>query len=189
MFAVVRINTVRRHNDFPISLIGVDSRRPDTGMGVDSGENKYIRLQGMKRVIEISLEKCTVPLLQNDLEDLLQGKQVRQGITIETAVREWWRFREKRGLGNIKAKLMGQKLIDWCQENDMLLITAFSEWLSQGARPEDVAAYVGTSPKEIRDTYHHWIKENEDRLDEVQRQAWLKQGLDENGNERRKRAQ
>ena len=64
-----------------------------------------------------------------------------------------------------------------------------SEWLSQGVRPEDVAAYVGTSPKEIRDTYHHWIKEYEDRLDEVQRQAWLKQGLDENGNKRRKRTQ
>src|SRR5262249_24280660 len=57
-----------------------------------------------------------------------------------------------------------------------------SEWLSQGVRPEDVAAYVGTSPKEIRDTYHHWIKEYEDRLDEVQRQAWLAQGLDKNGN-------
>jgi len=321
--------------------------------------------------------------LENDLEDLLQGKQVRHGVTIETAIKEWWQFREKSGLGNAKAKLMGQKLIDWCQENDVLLITAFtadraikfrmslpfrtgdstslrvhwsviggffswavgmgyidktpipntrqfpqfkivvkkkevkpptakqvekvlaaatgrvkvlcelmrwsamalvdaqkfgmsredaekfglsqperrpvleddtlvrgnrtktneryrvripqqlaeqlkalgspafpgtyrewrercykvfkdagvkmtphgfrhfriSEWLSQGVRPEDVAAYVGTSPKEIRETYHHWIKEYEDRLDEVQRQAWLKQGLDENGNKRRQQTQ
>jgi integrase len=321
--------------------------------------------------------------LENDLEDLLQGKQVRHGIAVETAIKEWWQFREKSGLGNTKAKLMGQKLIDWCQENDVLLITAFttdramkfrmslpfrtgdsnslkvhwsviggffswavgmgyidktpipnarqfpqfkivvkkrevkppttkqvenvlaaatgrvkvlcelmrwsamalvdaqkfgmsrqdaekfglsqperrpvledgtlvrgnrtktneryrvripqrlaeqlkalgnpafpgtyrewrercykvfkdagvkmtphgfrhfrvSEWLSQGVRPEDVAAYVGTSPKEIRETYHHWIKEYEDRLDEVQRQAFLKQGLDENGNQRRQRTQ
>jgi hypothetical protein len=41
---------------------------------------------------------------------------------------------------------------------------------------------VGTSPKEVRETYRHWIKEAEDRLDEVQRQAWLAQGLDKNGN-------
>lgn len=33
--------------------------------------------------------------------------------------------------------------------------------------------------------YHHWIKEYEDRLDEVQRQAWLKQGLDENGDKKK----
>lgn len=48
---------------------------------------------------------------------------------------------------------------------------------------DDVADMVGTSSKEIRKTYRHWIKEAEDRLDEVQREAWLKMGLDENGNE------
>jgi hypothetical protein len=42
---------------------------------------------------------------------------------------------------------------------------------------------VGSSPNEIRKTYRHWIKEAEDRLDKVQREAWLKMGLDENGNE------
>jgi integrase len=56
-----------------------------------------------------------------------------------------------------------------------------TELLAAGVRVEDVADMVGTSPKEIRKTYRHWIKEAEDRLDEVQRQAWLKQGLDENG--------
>jgi len=56
-----------------------------------------------------------------------------------------------------------------------------SEWLAAGVRVEDVADMVGTSPDEIRKTYRHWIKEAEDRLDEVQRQAWLAQGLDENG--------
>jgi integrase len=56
-----------------------------------------------------------------------------------------------------------------------------SEWLAAGIRVEDVADMVGTSPEEIRKTYRHWIKEAEDRLDEVQRQAWLAQGLDENG--------
>ena len=56
-----------------------------------------------------------------------------------------------------------------------------SKWLAAGVRVEDVADMVGTSPEEIRKTYRHWIKEAEDRLDEVQRQAWLAQGLDENG--------
>jgi len=58
-----------------------------------------------------------------------------------------------------------------------------TEWLSAGVRVDDVADMVGTSPKEIRKTYRHWIKEAEDRLDEVQREAWLKMGLDEDGNE------
>ncbi len=58
-----------------------------------------------------------------------------------------------------------------------------TEWLSTGVSVDDVAVMVGTSPNEIRKTYRHWIKEAEDRLDEVQREAWLKMGLDENGNE------
>jgi integrase len=56
-----------------------------------------------------------------------------------------------------------------------------SEWLSAGVHVDDVADMVGTSSKEIRKTYRHWIKEAEDRLDDVQRQAWLRMGLDENG--------
>ena len=58
-----------------------------------------------------------------------------------------------------------------------------TEWLSAGVRVDDVADMVGTSSHEIRKTYRHWIKEAEDRLDEVQREAWLNMGLDENGNE------
>jgi integrase len=57
-----------------------------------------------------------------------------------------------------------------------------TEWLSAGMRVDDVANMVGTSPKEIRKTYRHWIQEEEDRLDEAQREAWLRMGLDENGN-------
>jgi integrase len=58
-----------------------------------------------------------------------------------------------------------------------------TEWLSAGVHVDDVADMVGTSSHEIRKTYRHWIKETEDRLDEVQRAAWLKMGLDEKGNE------
>lgn len=64
-----------------------------------------------------------------------------------------------------------------------------SQWLAQGVSVADVSKWVGTSEKEIRQTYEHWIKEAEDRLDEVQRQAWIKQGLEENGNEKRQRIQ
>jgi len=58
-----------------------------------------------------------------------------------------------------------------------------TEWLSAGVHVDDVADMVGSSPNEIRKTYRHWIKEAEDRLDEVQREAWRKMGLDENGDE------
>jgi integrase len=57
-----------------------------------------------------------------------------------------------------------------------------SEWLAQGISVADVSKMVGTSEKEIRKTYEHWIAEAEERLDEVQRQSWAKMGLDENGN-------
>lgn len=57
-----------------------------------------------------------------------------------------------------------------------------SEWLAQGISVADVSKMVGTSEKEIRKTYEHWIAEAEERLDEVQRQSWAKMGLDEQGN-------
>jgi integrase len=64
-----------------------------------------------------------------------------------------------------------------------------SQWLAHGVSAADVSKWVGTSEKEIRETYEHWIREAEDRLDEVQRQAWIKQGLDENGNQKSQRVQ
>lgn len=64
-----------------------------------------------------------------------------------------------------------------------------SEWLAQGFQPSDVSKWVGTSEKEIRKTYEHWIREAEDRSDHLQRQSWLAQGLDENGDEKEQRIQ
>jgi hypothetical protein len=52
-----------------------------------------------------------------------------------------------------------------------------------------VADMVGTSPKEIRKTYRHWIQEEEGRLDEAQREAWLRMGLDKNGNPKNEEGQ
>jgi len=34
-----------------------------------------------------------------------------------------------------------------------------SEWLAQGFQASDVSKWVGTSEKEIRKTYEHWIQE------------------------------
>lgn len=64
-----------------------------------------------------------------------------------------------------------------------------SEWLAQGFQPSDVSKWVGTSEKEIRKTYEHWIQEAEDRSDHLQRQSWPAQGLDENGDEKEQQVQ
>lgn len=57
-----------------------------------------------------------------------------------------------------------------------------SSTLATGVSVEDVSHMVGTSPNEIRATYRHFIKEAVDRLDRVQEQAWMAQGLDRVGN-------
>ncbi|MGD0471484.1 MAG: hypothetical protein ABSA54_24175 [Terriglobales bacterium] len=59
-----------------------------------------------------------------------------------------------------------------------------SQQLAAGVSVGDVAKMVGTSPQEIRKTYEHWIKETEDRLDTLQAEVWVAQGLDENGNKK-----
>jgi hypothetical protein len=64
--------------------------------------------------------------LEKDLEDLLQGKTVRHCVTVEAAIKEWLEFREKNRLVNTKPKLMGQKLIDWCEKNEIFLLTAIT---------------------------------------------------------------
>jgi site-specific recombinase XerD len=57
-----------------------------------------------------------------------------------------------------------------------------STTLATGVSVEDVSSMVGTSPNEIRKTYRHFIKEAVERLDRVQEQAWIAQGLDKDGN-------
>jgi integrase len=53
-----------------------------------------------------------------------------------------------------------------------------TELLSQGWGVDDVSTMVGTSPKEIRKTYQHWITQDDQRTDRI----WLEQGLDAQGN-------
>jgi integrase len=54
-----------------------------------------------------------------------------------------------------------------------------TESLSHGTAVDDVSKMVGTSPREIRRTYWHWIKEDDDRMDQVQANLWAKTGADE----------
>lgn len=64
--------------------------------------------------------------LEKDLEDLLQGKQTSNGTTVEKAVAEWLQFREANRLTNTKPKLMGDKLVKWCEQNGVLMLSAFT---------------------------------------------------------------
>ena len=50
--------------------------------------------------------------LEKRLKDFADGKVSNKGISVEDAVKEWWALREQNKLNNVKAKLMGQKLID-----------------------------------------------------------------------------
>jgi hypothetical protein len=64
--------------------------------------------------------------LEKDLSDLLQGKPVRYGVSVEAAVNEWLEFRQQNKFDNTKAKLMGSKLTAWCGENNILPLTALT---------------------------------------------------------------
>ena len=135
----------------------------------------------------LSKPEC-LPVLED--ETLIRGNR--------TKTDERYRVRISQSLAN-QLKAMGSPAfpgtyVKWREELNALLDKAgvkmtphgfrhfrISEWLAQGITPTDVSKMVGTSEKEIRKTYEHWIKGAEGRLDEIQRQSWLKQGLNENG--------
>ena len=60
MFSVARINAVGGQDDLPVSLIGINSRHPDTGVRVDPCQNKPVgpeigeRLTGEVRRFEVA---------------------------------------------------------------------------------------------------------------------------------------
>jgi len=64
--------------------------------------------------------------LEERLKDFAEGKVVPKGMTVEAALQEWYEFRDQDGLDNTKAKLMGGKLIEWCENNNTLLLTALT---------------------------------------------------------------
>lgn len=64
--------------------------------------------------------------LKTDLEALLEGKPVREKVTVKTGVSKWLEFRSKNGLTGTKGKLMGDKLVTWCEKNDLVLLTAIT---------------------------------------------------------------
>ena len=48
--------------------------------------------------------------LDSELTALLEGKPVRQSITVQAAVEEWLKFKEQNKIGIKKAKLMGDTI-------------------------------------------------------------------------------
>ena len=53
-----------------------------------------------------------------------------------------------------------------------------TQQLARGISVDDVSKMVGTSPKEIRHTYWHWVREDDERMDAIQSSNWLKEGLE-----------
>jgi integrase len=64
--------------------------------------------------------------LEKRLKDFAEGKVVPKGMTVEAALHDWYEFREQNELDNTKAKLMGGKLAEWCEKNNILLLTALT---------------------------------------------------------------
>ncbi len=66
--------------------------------------------------------------LEKRLKDFADGKVSNKGVSVEDAVKEWWALREQNKLNNVKARLMGQKLIDWCEANGVLMLAALTHY-------------------------------------------------------------
>jgi len=47
-------------------------------------------------------------------------------VTVQAAVEEWLKFKRQNKLGIKKAKLMSDKLIAWCKDNDVIFLTALT---------------------------------------------------------------
>jgi len=60
--------------------------------------------------------------LEKRLNDFTEGRVVPSGMTVEAALQEWYRFRDQNKLVNTKAKQIGEKLVEWCEKNGVLLI-------------------------------------------------------------------
>ena len=66
MLWVVGIDTVCRHNDFPVALVRINRRHTDAGVRVDPGENQHVGPQSAKHLVELGTEKSAVSLLDHD---------------------------------------------------------------------------------------------------------------------------
>jgi hypothetical protein len=91
------------------------------GKKLERGQNKWTANTRSWSEAQTNAKK-----LEKDLENLLQGKTVRHGVTVEAVVNEWLEFREKNRLTNTKPNLMGQKLIERCENNGIFLLTAIT---------------------------------------------------------------
>jgi len=91
------------------------------GNKLHRGQNKWSAETRIWSVAQTNKKR-----LDSELTALLEGKPVRQNVTVQVAVEERLKFKERNGLGITKAKLMGGKLVEWCKNNDVLLLTALT---------------------------------------------------------------
>ena len=66
MFLVIRVDAVRRQNHLPVSLIGINGRHTNAGMGVDACQNKSIGPETSKHLLKDCAIERTVSFLDND---------------------------------------------------------------------------------------------------------------------------
>jgi integrase len=98
-----------------------------------SGLLSYLRSHSFPRIKPASAETRSWPEalsrskeLEKDLQALAEGETVNKGVTVGQAVKEWLEFRSKNGLDNTRADLMGRKLTQWCEKNEVFLLTAIT---------------------------------------------------------------
>ena len=94
--------------------------------GVFEGKKLAYQNKWSLEVRSWSEAQSKVKSLEKRLKDFAEGRVVPKGMTVEAALKEWYKFRDQNALGNTKARQMGGKLVKWCEENNVLLLTAFT---------------------------------------------------------------
>ena len=95
-------------------------------MRCSKARNSPTRTNGLWSTRSWSEAQSNTKDLEKRLKDFAAGKVVPKGMTVEAAVQEWYKFRDQNEFDNTKAKLMGGKLVEWCEKNNILFLTALT---------------------------------------------------------------
>src|SRR5208283_1686776 len=66
VFLVIRPNTVRRQDNRPISLVGINGGRANTGMRVNTGKNDRIGTESFEQPVEVCAIEGAVAFLDHN---------------------------------------------------------------------------------------------------------------------------
>lgn len=94
--------------------------------GVFEGKKLAYQIKWSLETRSWSEAQSRLKALQKRLKNFAKGKVAPKSRTVAAALQEWYKFRDQNKLGNTKAKQMGGKLDEWCEKNDILLLTAFT---------------------------------------------------------------